>query len=114
MGPILPYLPVMGKQLGVTEVVMGLLLSVIPILFFLAKPTFGFILDYFQTQRKTVFISLIIATTLFFSLLRLTLVPHKLPLHQQVVCSTLQECSNTVSQTISINCPVGRNCHLVN
>lgn len=66
MGPILPFLPVFGKQLGVSEVVMGGINAVLPILFLIIKPFFGYIIDYFHKKRKIIFISLLIATSLFY------------------------------------------------
>ncbi|KAJ4431529.1 hypothetical protein ANN_20127 [Periplaneta americana] len=71
LGPILPFLPVFGKQLGVSEVVMGFITAILPILFLLAKPLFGLIVDYFQEQRKTVFMGLLCAMSLCYVLLYL-------------------------------------------
>jgi MFS family permease len=69
LGPILPFLNVFGKQLGVSEVVMGSITGVLPILFLLAKPLFGLIVDYFQEQRKTVFMGLLGAMSMCYILL---------------------------------------------
>lgn len=60
---------VYGKQLGVSPVVMGSITSVLPILFLLAKPIFGFIVDYFQEWRKSIFIILLAITSASFILL---------------------------------------------
>lgn len=94
MGPILPFLPVFGKQLGLSEVALGLITSVLPILFLLAKPVFGFILDYFQSQRKTVFITLVATTSVFFTLLYLVPAPDTAPFHKELTCDALQLCIN--------------------
>lgn len=48
MGPILPFTIVFGKQLGISEIVMGTFLAVLPMLFLVAKPAFGYLADYFQ------------------------------------------------------------------
>ncbi|KAG6795283.1 major facilitator superfamily domain-containing protein 6 [Apis mellifera caucasica] len=48
MGPILPFLPVYGKQLGISALIMGSITAILPILFLIAKPTFGFLC--FQVQ----------------------------------------------------------------
>lgn len=69
MGPILPFLNVFGKQLGVSEVVMGSITAVLPLLFMIAKPTFGLIVDFFQNQRQKLFIGLVIAGSTFYLLL---------------------------------------------
>jgi MFS family permease len=60
---------VFGKQLGVSEVVMGSITAVLPILFLVAKPVFGLIVDYFQEQRKTVFMGLLCFMSLCYVLL---------------------------------------------
>lgn len=94
MGPILPFLPVFGKQLGLSEVALGLITSLLPILFLLAKPVFGFILDYFQSHRKAIFIALVATTSVFFALLYIVPAPDKAPFHQDVSCEALQQCLN--------------------
>ena len=63
MGPILPFLPVYGKQLGISAFVMGCVTAILPILYFLAKPLFGFIVDYFRSLRKFLFILLLLITS---------------------------------------------------
>ncbi|KAJ1525676.1 hypothetical protein ONE63_008892 [Megalurothrips usitatus] len=59
MGPILPFTVVFGKQLGISEIVMGTVTAVLPLLFLVAKPAFGYLADYFQAQRKLLFMSLV-------------------------------------------------------
>ncbi|XP_043488345.1 major facilitator superfamily domain-containing protein 6 [Polistes fuscatus] len=63
MGPILPFLPVYGKQLGVSPLVMGSVTAVLPILFLIAKPLFGFIVDHFYKWRKSIFVILLTVTS---------------------------------------------------
>lgn len=98
MGPILPFLPVIGKQLGVSEVAFGLIMSITPILFFLAKPIFGFILDYFQSQRKTIFIALVVSTTVSFALLQFVPSSTTATFQQNVTCDSISQCSFEVSE----------------
>lgn len=63
MGPILPFLPVYGKQLGVSPVVMGSITAVLPLLFLIAKPSFGLLVDHFRSWRKTIFMCLLGVTS---------------------------------------------------
>lgn len=63
MGPILPFLPVYGKQLGVSPLIMGSITAILPILFLIAKPAFGFIVDYYRSWRKLIFVALLAATS---------------------------------------------------
>lgn len=55
MGPILPQINVFGKQLGISADVMGFVTSVLPILYVLAKPIFGFVIDYFPVSLLATF-----------------------------------------------------------
>lgn len=87
MGPILPQLTVFGKQLGLAPDVMGLITSILPILYVVAKPIVGFVIDYFtviiiltflslwllhflsapQHMRKIIFMLIILITALSYS-----------------------------------------------
>ncbi|XP_018318493.1 major facilitator superfamily domain-containing protein 6 isoform X2 [Agrilus planipennis] len=69
MGPILPQLPVYGKELGISSVVMGTVSGILPILFLLAKPVFGIIVDVFRSHRKSIFMVLIAAMSTSFAFL---------------------------------------------
>lgn len=50
MGPILPQINVFGKELGIGPDVMGLVTSILPILYVVAKPIVGFLIDYFTVS----------------------------------------------------------------
>lgn len=50
MGPILPQINVVGRELGISPSVMGYLMSVLPIIYVLAKPFVGFLADYFAVS----------------------------------------------------------------
>lgn len=50
MGPILPQINVFGKGLGISPDVMGFIMSCLPILYVLAKPAVGFVIDYFPVS----------------------------------------------------------------
>ncbi|GLH09402.1 Uncharacterized protein GBIM_14482 [Gryllus bimaculatus] len=69
LGPILHQLNVFGKQLGVSEIVIGSINSLLPLLFLVAKPAFGIVVDYFQEQRKLIFILLVCFTNIFYILM---------------------------------------------
>ncbi|XP_052745967.1 major facilitator superfamily domain-containing protein 6 [Bicyclus anynana] len=60
LGPLLPQINVFGKQLGVSPAVMGLVTAVLPLLWAAAKPLFGYIVDYWPSRRKFVFMMLIL------------------------------------------------------
>ncbi|KAF5299512.1 hypothetical protein FQR65_LT01095 [Abscondita terminalis] len=69
MGPILPQLSVYGKELGISPVVMGTVTGILPILFLLAKPAFGLLVDVFRHYRKAIFLGLILSTSGFYAFL---------------------------------------------
>lgn len=54
MGPILPQINVVGRELGISPSVMGYLMSVLPIIYVLAKPFVGFLADYFSVSYKNI------------------------------------------------------------
>ncbi|XP_076242063.1 major facilitator superfamily domain-containing protein 6 [Calliopsis andreniformis] len=97
MGPILPFFPVYGKQLGISPLVMGSITAVLPILFLIAKPVFGFIVDYFHSWRKTIFVTLLAATSAsFICMYFLPVLPGSvLPDHSfnNISCTSLPYCT---------------------
>ncbi|XP_064548988.1 major facilitator superfamily domain-containing protein 6 [Drosophila montana] len=64
MGPILPQLSVIGKQIGIPPDIMGYITAILPVLYVLAKPLIGFLADYFINLRKFIFMILIVIMTL--------------------------------------------------
>ncbi|EFN78175.1 major facilitator superfamily domain-containing protein 6 [Harpegnathos saltator] len=96
MGPILPFLSVYGKQLGISPLVMGSITAGLPIFFLIAKSVFGFVVDYFRSQRKLIFMLLLAATSGCYILMYfLPILPGPLlPDHhfQNVSCASLSPC----------------------
>ncbi|XP_012261185.2 major facilitator superfamily domain-containing protein 6 [Athalia rosae] len=96
MGPILPFLPVYGKQLGVSPLVMGSITAVLPLLFLISKPSFGLLVDHFRPWRKTIFMALLATTSAAYIFLYF-LPPLPGPVlpedgFRQVSCSTIDTC----------------------
>lgn len=67
MGPILPQLPVYGKEMGISTVVMGTVTGILPISFLIAKPLFGLLVDFYRNYRKTIFMLVIFLMALSFA-----------------------------------------------
>ncbi|CAH0403935.1 unnamed protein product [Chilo suppressalis] len=63
LGPLLPQMNVFGRQLGISPAVMGMVTAVLPLLWAAAKPLFGYVVDYWPTHRKLVFMLLITVMT---------------------------------------------------
>ncbi|XP_011058036.1 PREDICTED: major facilitator superfamily domain-containing protein 6-like [Acromyrmex echinatior] len=117
MGPILPFLPVYGKQLGVSPLIMGSITAILPILFLIAKPTFGFIVDYFRTKRKLIFIALLAITSSCYILMYfLPALPGPfLSGHQfqNVSCASLPSCDMDYHAVESCNSTKDATCHWI-
>lgn len=100
MGPILPFLPVYGKQLGISVLIMGSITAILPILFLIAKPVFGFVVDYFYTWRRTIFIILLATTSAcYICMYFLPILPNPIiPDHsfKNVSCNLLPYCTQEV------------------
>ncbi|XP_075165042.1 major facilitator superfamily domain-containing protein 6 [Haematobia irritans] len=76
MGPILPQISVIGKQFGISPEVMGYIMCILPVMYVIAKPMFGFVADYFAHFRKFIFIALIVGMTLSYAAFYFIPQPH--------------------------------------
>jgi len=64
--PLMPFVPVLAKQLGVDQVGVGIMYMILPFVGLIAKPLFGFISDKFRIG-KLIFMLTIALTGVFFS-----------------------------------------------
>lgn len=55
MGPILPQIPVFGKQLGISPDVMGFITCILPLMYIIAKPMVGYLADFFPVSLNAYF-----------------------------------------------------------
>ena len=98
MGPILPFITVYGKQIGVSPMVMGTVTSILPILFLLSKPAFGFLVDHFREKRKFIFVGLLIATSLaFVSMYFLPIIPGLPIIEHGIISNVTTKCNQLVT-----------------
>ncbi|XP_077266783.1 major facilitator superfamily domain-containing protein 6-like isoform X1 [Temnothorax americanus] len=108
MGPILPFLPVYGKQLGVSPLIMGSITAILPILFLIAKPAFGFVVDYYRAWRKLIFIALLAVTSACYIFMYfLPALPGPLlPDHQfqNVSCASIPSCNMDYHTSAMASC----------
>lgn len=58
---MLPFVPIIAKQIGISATAVGLAYSLIPIFTFFSNPIIGFLVDYFQNIK--VFLVLILITS---------------------------------------------------
>lgn len=98
MGPILPQLSVLGKQLGIPSIVMGTVTGILPILFLVAKPIFGYIVDRFRPHRKSIFIALVTSMGLFYAFIYF--VPSRIVYNRSLPCNELDTCNGVCISTI--------------
>ncbi|KAL1461594.1 hypothetical protein WDU94_013474 [Cyamophila willieti] len=59
----------MGKQMRISQMVLGIVNFVLTLLIMLGKPLVGYLSDLFHRQRKIVFLSMLIILMIAFSLL---------------------------------------------
>lgn len=101
MGPILPQLQVYGKELGISSVVMGSITGVLPIVFLVAKPAFGMLVDVCRNYRKAIFMMLICTMTFSYALMNFIPPKVKVEVHVDDLDDVvLDSCNATVSNDI--------------
>ncbi|KYQ46343.1 Major facilitator superfamily domain-containing protein 6 [Trachymyrmex zeteki] len=61
-GAISRYLPVYGKQLGISSLIMGSIIAIVPIASFIGKLILGYAADYYLEWRKAIFMALFAMT----------------------------------------------------
>ncbi|XP_018316271.1 major facilitator superfamily domain-containing protein 6 [Mycetomoellerius zeteki] len=118
-GVTYPYIPVYGKQLGISPLVLGIICTIFPILYLIAKLVFGFLIDYFGNWRKLIFIMLVIVTSS--SLLVIFFLPSLpgpmlLGQHlQNISCTSLSHCDMEYHESAiaSFNGTIDTTCHWV-
>ncbi|KAK0165199.1 hypothetical protein PV328_003736 [Microctonus aethiopoides] len=110
MGPILPFLSVYGKQLGVSSLVMGISTSLLPLFYLVSKPMFGFLVDYFRDHRKTIFLGILISGSMAFVLLYFIPISSRIPQininttlfnHPSIFCDRYKFCNVQNTTTIT-------------
>jgi MFS family permease len=67
--PVVPFLPIYARQLGLSSIVVGTIYTVLPITGMLAKPLFGAIADRYKLQ-KMLFLAFQIVTAVSFFLIQ--------------------------------------------
>ncbi|XKL59806.1 hypothetical protein PGB90_000822 [Kerria lacca] len=116
LGPILPFLFVTGKQLGISDMAMGFIFSIIPVFYFVSKSLYGFVLDYYTRQRTFIFTITIAMMGLFYSLIYF--VPNTLQNKEftsNISCSSVSFCDlhkyslpeSNISQICNLLCTNG-------
>ncbi|XP_044257870.1 major facilitator superfamily domain-containing protein 6-A-like [Tribolium madens] len=102
VGPILPQLPLFGKDLGISPVVMGTITGMLPFTFLITKPIFGLAVDVWRNQRKTIFTFVILLMTISFGALYFLRLPTPVTFYFQFSKNAhLDSCPNA---TVSVLC----------
>lgn len=66
---VIPFLPVVAKEIGINATALGIGFSMIPIFTFLSNPVIGFLVDYFQNIKHFLLILLITRSIAYASVL---------------------------------------------
>ncbi|KAF8766472.1 major facilitator superfamily domain-containing protein 6-like [Argiope bruennichi] len=69
MGGVMPFMPVLAKNLGISSTAVGLVYTVLPFCVFFSKPLFGFITDLFRNIKLIVFLLVCATSVGYFSVI---------------------------------------------
>lgn len=64
MGPVIAQIPVYGKELGISSVVMGTIITIVPIAAIIARPGVCILLDIYRNYRKSLFMLLLVIASI--------------------------------------------------
>ncbi|KAL0114116.1 hypothetical protein PUN28_011436 [Cardiocondyla obscurior] len=111
MGAINLYVPVYGKQLGISPLIVGGIIAILPVGSFIGKLLFGYAVDRFLNSKKTIFMIVIASTGISYaSIYFLPALPSPiLPDHQyqNISYNSLSLCNTSLGNaTINDNCNV--------
>ena len=70
--PIIPFLPIIGKQMGISGSGIGLILALVQICGLIIKPSFGYLMDKYPSRKKSMMQMLMLIATLLLNCLRYT------------------------------------------
>ncbi|KAJ8983003.1 hypothetical protein NQ317_014299 [Molorchus minor] len=104
MGPILPQLQVYGKELGISSVVMGTVTGILPLVFLVAKPVFGILVDVFREYRKVIFMLLIFTMTVAYALMNFIPPEPNVDVHIDSLDDVLLDTCNDTDIVESLQC----------
>ncbi|XP_073838628.1 sugar baby transporter isoform X1 [Musca autumnalis] len=77
--PVVPFMPTLAKQLGYSNVVVGTMYAILPVIGMLAKPLCGFIADRYQRHRTLFIAAEILTAVAFFAIMFTPAIPQQLP-----------------------------------
>ncbi|KYN05807.1 PREDICTED: uncharacterized protein LOC108771338 [Cyphomyrmex costatus] len=116
-GAISRYLPVYGKQLGISPLIMGSIIAIVPIASLIGKLILGYAADYYLEWRKAIFMALFAITGASYFLMYF-LPPLSGPIlleheFQNVSCEFLLPCdtNHRISTVASCNGAKDTTCH---
>ncbi|XP_017957295.1 major facilitator superfamily domain-containing protein 6 [Drosophila navojoa] len=91
--PVVPFMPPLAKQLGYSDVVVGTMYMILPIVGLLAKPLFGYIADRYHRHRFLFLAGQLITAVAFFMVMFVPAV-EKPQFHCHAGVSNIRYCSN--------------------
>lgn len=94
--PVVPFIPVLAKQLGYSASIVGLIYLVLPIVGMLAKPFFGAIADRFHRQKFLFLLFQLLVVVAFSCILLIPAVPTQTELHCHEGVTLIKFCSSNL------------------
>ncbi|XP_070519204.1 major facilitator superfamily domain-containing protein 6-like isoform X2 [Cardiocondyla obscurior] len=108
MGAINLYVPVYGKQLGISPLIVGGIIAILPVGSFIGKLLFGYAVDRFLNSKKTIFMIVIASTGISYaSIYFLPALPSPiLPDHQyqNISYNSLSLCNTSLHASTVASC----------
>ncbi|CAL1274953.1 unnamed protein product [Larinioides sclopetarius] len=89
MGGVMPFLPVLAKNLGIPSTALGLVYTVLPFCVFFSKPLFGFITDLFRNIKLIVFLLVCVTSLGYFSVVFLSPIDNVKWKHVDIQCQDI-------------------------
>ncbi|CAL1274954.1 unnamed protein product [Larinioides sclopetarius] len=69
MGGVKPFMPVLGKSLGISATAVGIIFTITPFCALFSKPLFGYIVDFFRNIKLVVFLMVCVTSLSYFSII---------------------------------------------
>ncbi|GBM03828.1 Major facilitator superfamily domain-containing protein 6-A [Araneus ventricosus] len=104
MGGVMPFMPVLAKNLGINSTAVGLVYTVLPFCVFFSKPLFGFITDLFRNIKLIVFLLVCATSVGYFSVIFLPHIDNVKWTRVDVQCQDIGESISVLPYEYDMRC----------
>ncbi|XP_044734493.1 major facilitator superfamily domain-containing protein 6 isoform X2 [Chrysoperla carnea] len=100
-GPVVPFMPTLGKQFGFSAGAIGLIYTCLPVFGMFAKTGFGALADRYKMQKSIFLFFQVLTAVAFFGIM---FIPEKPAVHTEFECgghdSEFELCSNNLNKQL--------------